>query len=99
MQAQKAIKDHCSDNSKAFALKSFASLFAQDFKPFDKARKDNKKKQWKNKPDFNLVTRVNPIKVDDNKKKKKNVSKITCYNHNQKRHYSTRYSESWKPKN
>ena len=76
---------NCRDNFKA--SKAFASAFTQDFEPSNKAKKNKKKKHYKNKRDLrepkdstNAATRVNKAKVDG--KKKKDISEITCYNYN-----------------
>ena len=73
--------------------------------PFDKARKNKKKKQHRDKRDSRESRDtpgfgVNAAKVGDKKKRKrKDLSKVTCYNCNKLGHYADVCPESWKPKN
>ena len=85
------------------------STLAQDLEPFNRARKDKKKKQNKDKGDSRkprdsttLATRVNMAKVSRSgkrKKKKTDINEIMCYNCNKKRYYSNKYLESRRSKN
>ena len=77
VQTHGAIKDYCKNNSKA---KAFILTSIKDSKPFDKARKDKKKKQHKAKQDLTLAPEVNKAEVGDHKKWKKDVSEIIYYN-------------------
>ena len=93
------MKDHCGDEPKA---KAFNLASTQDSEPLDKARKGRKRKQHKDRQDStnpatNPATRVNKAKV--NSRKKKDISKITCYNCNKKRYFATKCLEPWKSKN
>lgn len=98
VQSQGVMKKHYDNDFKAFTPK--VSTFNHDSEPFNKAKKDKKKKQQKNKRYFNnSVTRVNATKVDNKKKKTKDVNKITCYNCDKKEHYFTSCLEAQKPKN
>lgn len=83
-QTQRGIKNYCGDNYKT--SKALLSTFTQDFKPFDKAKKDKK-----NKRDFtNPAIKVNVTEVNDKKKRKKDVSEIFYYNCDKKRYYATK---------
>ena len=77
IQTQGVMKDHRGDKSKA---KASVPTSNQDSHSFDKARKDKKKKQHKAKQDFTPATGVNQAEVGNHKRKKKDVSEITCYN-------------------
>ena len=71
----------------------------------DKARKDKKKKQHRDKRDSREsrdtpASGVNAAKVGDKKRRKrKDLSKVMCYNYNKLGHYADLYPEPWKPKN
>lgn len=104
VQTQKTIKDQYENNSKASKTPVFT--FTQDSKPFNKAKKDKKKKQHKDKrnsrdsKDFKncrnsiiLAIGVNTAEIRNKKKRKKDVSEITYYNHNKKRYYGTKCSK------
>ena len=92
------------DDSKTF--KSLASTLAQDSKPSDKARMDKKKKHHRNKRDskepkdyFTPVFEINKAEVSgggQRKKKKKDLSGVTCFNYNKKGHFSNRCPKSAK---
>ena len=84
------MKDHYGDKSIA---KASVPTSNQDSKPFDKDRKNKKKKQHKAKWDSTPATRVNKAEVDDHRKRKKDVSEITYYNCNKKRYYSDKCPE------
>ena len=76
------MKDHCRDKSK-----DKVSVLApiQDCKPSNKAWKDRKKKQHKDKRDStNPAIAVNVAEVNNKKRKKKDVSEIMYYNGNKK---------------
>ena len=61
MQTQGAIKNYCKDKFKA---KAFMPAFTQNSKPSNKAKKNKKKKQYKERWDFtNLAIRVNKAEV------------------------------------
>ena len=83
------------ENSKAFK----APASTPESEPFDKARKDKKKKQYKNRKDSGepknsntLATKVNAAKVGNKKrrkkKKKKDKSEIIYYNCNKLGYYA-----------
>ena len=101
VQIKGAVKDHCSDDSKASKGSASTPISAsiQDSKPSDKVKKDKKKKYWRGKRDSREskdstipASGVNMAEVEGKKKKKnkKNVSEITCFNCNKKRHYSNK---------
>ena len=95
VQTQEAMKDHHKDKSNAKGSVPFST---KDSKPSDKVRKNKKRKQYRDRRDFtNPTTRVNKAEVSG--RKKKNISKITCYNCNKKRHFATKCLKSWKSKN
>ena len=78
-----------------------ASAFT-DLEPSDKARKDKKKKQHRDKKESRdtLASGVNAAKVRDKKKrKKKDPREVTCYNYNKLRYYADQCPEPRKPKN
>ena len=93
---------NCGDKSK---VKSPASTPAQDFEPSNKARKDKKKKYYRDKRDSRefkdsttLAFGVNAAKVGGKKKKnKKDVSEVKYFNCNKKKHYVNKCPEP--PKN
>ena len=99
VQIQKAMKDHCGDESRD---KAPVSTSVQDF-PSDKdnSRKDKKKKQHKDKWDStNPATGVNTAEVSGRRRKqRKDISEITCYNCNKKGHYSDKCPEPRRSKN
>ena len=74
-------------------------------KPSDKTRKDKKKKQHRDKRDSREsrdtpASGVNAAEVGDKKRRKrKDSSKVTCYNCNKLGHYADLCPESQKPKN
>ena len=98
---------NCKDNSKVFKVPVFTST--QDFKPSHKAKMNKKKTQYKNKRDSRdsgnsrdsnaLVTGVNATEIGGKIRKKKDVSEITYYNYNKKRHFANKYLKPWKSKN
>ena len=91
------MKNKYGNKSKA---KSSMPASTKNSEIFDKAKKNKKGKQHKNKQDFtNLAIGVNMTKVGDKKKRKKDVSEIICYNCNKKKHYITKCLESQKSKN
>lgn len=69
-----------SDKSKALTPKASAYTFAGGSKSSNKARKDKKIKQQKNNQNPKPAIKVNATKLINKKKKKKDVSKIMCYN-------------------
>ena len=72
----------------------------QDFEPSDKARKDKKKKQHKDKRDsINPATGVNKAEVGDHRKRTKDISDIMYYSCNKKKHYLNKCLEPQKPEN
>ena len=77
-------------------------MSTQDSEFFDKAKKDKKKKQYKNKWDSNtLATGVNVAEIDDKKRKKKkkrDISEITYSNCNKIGHYTNSSPKPWKLK-
>ena len=85
------------------ASKALMSIYTQDFKPFNNAKKVKKKKQHKDKRnsrDFaNPANGVNIAEVGEEKKKKKGISEILCYNYIKKRHFATKCPKSQKSKN
>ena len=95
---------NCGDKSRAKSLAStLASASTQDFEPSDKARKNKKKKQHKDKRDLSEsrdsitpATGVNKAKVGG--KRKNDISEITCYNCNKKGYYATKCPETRKSK-
>ena len=99
VQTQGAVKNHRRDDSKT--SKSSASTPAastQDSKPSNKGKKDKKKKYWRGKKDSkepkdstNPASGVNAAEVGGKgkRRKKMDVSQITCFNCNKKGHYSS----------
>ena len=90
------------DDSKAFK----ALVATQESEPFDKARKDKKKRHHKDKrnsrepKDYTSTSGINKAKINGGGKKrrnKKDVSEITYFNCNKKGHYSNKCPEP--PKN
>ena len=94
------MKDHYKDKSKA---KASVFTSTQDFEPFDKVKKEKKKKQHKVKEDSNIsATGINVAEAGNkkrNKKKKKDISEIIYYNCNKNRHNSDLYLEPQKFQN
>ena len=78
--------------------KTPVSISAQDSPTNkDKSKKEKKKKQYKDKRDSTtLATAINKAKVGG--RKNKNVSEITYYNYNKKKHYVTKCLKSQKSK-
>ena len=76
-----------------------------NLEPSDKARKDKKKQQHRDKRDSResrdtLTSGVNAAEVGDKKRrKKKDPSKVMCYNCNKLGYYVDLYPEPRKPKN
>ena len=93
----------CGDDSKA--SKDPASNSVQDSEPSNKAKKDKKKKHHWDKKDSRKpkdstipASEINAAEVKDKKKRnKKDVSKITYFNCNKKKHYLNKSPEP--PKN
>ena len=86
---------NCGDDSKAFKDSTFipASASTQDSEPSNKAKKDKKKKYWRDKknsrePKGSTISAsgVNAAEVGGKRKKrnKKDMSKITYFNCNKK---------------
>ena len=108
VQTQGAGKDHRGDDSKASkgSASTPASASTQDSEPSDKAKKD-KKKNWEGKKDFKEpkdsttpAFGVNAAEVGrggQRRKNKKDISEVTCYNHNKKGHFLNKCLEP--PKN
>ena len=106
VQTQGAVT--CGDESRTKVL---AITPAQDSEPSDKSRKNKKKKQHRDKKDSrepkeNSTTSVTRVKVAEvggsektSKREKKNLSGVTCYNCNKKRHFANKCRESRRPKN
>lgn len=66
---------------------------SQNLKPFDKVKKNKKRKWYKNKRDStNLANGVNKTEIGG--QRKKYVSEIMCYNCNKKEHYVIKCLES-----
>ena len=104
VQTQGSLKDHHRDDYKA--SKGPVSTPAQDSEPSDKAKKDKKKKKHyqdkrdsrKPKDSTGPNSEFNAAKVGGKREKnKKNVSEITYFHCNKKRHYSNKCPEP--PKN
>ena len=75
-------------------------MSSQDSKPSNKVKKDKKKKQHKHKRDStNPAIGINITRVGDKKKRKKDLSKIICFNCKKKRHYAIKCQKSQKSKN
>ena len=101
------MKDYCGDDSKTSkGSASTPATFTRDSEPSDKGKKDKKKKYWQGKKDSKeLKDSTNPafgvnaaeFGGKEMRRKKKDVSEITCFNCNKKRHYSSSCIES--PKN
>ena len=84
---------------------------AQDSEPSDKSRKDKKKKYYRDKKDpkepredsTTPASEVIAAKVGESgktsRRNKKDISGVTYYNCNKKRHFANKYQEPWKPKN
>lgn len=80
--------------------KKVATQYVNDTETSNKARK-KKKKSWqnwkKNQKSSTSATKVNTTDVlKQNRPKKSNPAKITCYYYNKKGHYANKYT---KPKN
>ena len=69
------MKNHHEYKSKV--SKASVSTSTQDFKPYNKARKETKRLQQKNKRNStNLATKVNVVEVGNQKKKMKDVMRL-----------------------
>ena len=85
------MKDHHGNEPKDKATVSTSTQAFPSDK--DKSRKDKKKKKHKDKWDSTTpATGVNKAEVSS--RRKKDVSEITYYNYNKKRHYAIKYPES-----
>ena len=90
------------DDSKIF--KVFAST--QESEPSDEARKDKKKRHHRDKRDFKelkdsstLASGVNTAEISmggQRRRNQKDLSGVTCFNCNMKRHFTNRYMEPLK---
>ena len=93
------------DESRGKRPVSTPAFTPTDLEPSDKARKDKKKKQHRDKRDFREsrdtpASGVNAAEVGDKiKRKRKDQSKVTCYNCNKLRYYADQCLEPQKPKN
>ena len=91
-------RDESRDKGPASTL---ASAFTNP-EPSDKARKDKKKKQHRDKRESRdtPASEVNATEVGDKKRrKKKDLREVTCYNCNKQGHYADQRPEPWKLKN
>ena len=109
VQTKGAVKNHCGDDFKASkgSVSPPASASIQDSKPFDKAKKNKKKKYWRGKRDSKEpkdsstpAFGVNAAKVGGDRqwrKNKKDISGVTYYNSNKKGYFLNKCLEP--PKN
>ena len=94
------------DKSRGKGPASTPASASTDPEPYDKTRKDKKKKQHRNKRDSrepkDFTTPASEVNVAEvggkiKRRNKKDVSEITCFNCNKKGHFSNRCPEP--PKN
>ena len=104
VQTQGAVS--CGDESRGKDPASTPVSASTDPESPDKARKDKKKKQHRDKKDSResrdtSTSRVNVTEVGDKKMrwKRKDPSKVTCYNFNKLGHYANKCLEPRKSKN